>query len=666
MRDRVIAAVGDLYEVEDEIGRGGMAVVYRARDVRLRRLVAIKVLPPDFAFRPDVRQRFLREAETSAQLSHPNIVPIFSVDERAGMVFFVMGLVEGESLAAMLARQPRPPIDIVRRVLREVADALAYAHSRHVVHRDVKPDNILIERESGRAMVTDFGIARAAEADSRLTVTGVAIGTPAYMSPEQALGEREVDGRSDIYSLGVVGYQMLVGETPFKASNTPAMMMKHLGEAPRPIAERRSDAPSSMRFAVERALAKRPEDRWPDAITFRDALLEGARVDAPRPSQGVPPSSVPAAGAWPGMTAMPQPSWDANPQGALTPFPRYPALPPGWFLHRDTREAGRDALRAWKDARKDWKRQLRQQRHLARNEGVAVPSGFDQLPVEEKMRRVRGEIVRTVIMSGFFFAMNMATSPRFWWWIFPALGMSVGALRRLGGMWADGIHIGLIFRRRGEAPVTIGVVAGGNPGGAPRLAAGGPGGAAQASWIAADAAGLVPPDVLAGAHGDAVRRAAGDRAAIREVIGKLSDTDRSMLPDVEPTVQALMDRIVSLAQSLHRVDADVSPEALRHLDARIAAAEADGGGGADRERRLALLKRQRLTVQDLAKRRETLYAQLESAGLVLQTIKLDLLKLKSAGVQSAIDDVSSATQEARALSREIGHVLGAAEELRSL
>ena len=178
--------------------------------------------------------RFLREAQTAAQLSHPNIVPIYSVDEVDGLVFFVMALVEGESLGVHLKRERRVPFDFARRVLRDVADALAYAHARSIVHRDIKPDNILMDRVTGRTLVSDFGIARAAEGDSRLTVTGIAVGTPAYMSPEQAIGEREIDGRSDLYSLGVVGYQMLTGELPFSANNTPAMLMKHINEAPRP------------------------------------------------------------------------------------------------------------------------------------------------------------------------------------------------------------------------------------------------------------------------------------------------------------------------------------------------------------------------------------------------------------------------------------------------
>src|SRR5215218_7784380 len=261
-----------------------MAVVDRATDLRLNRPVAIKVLPPDLAFNPDVRMRFIREAQTAAQLSHPNIVPIYSVDDKDGgsLVYFVMAFVDGESLGVRLTREGAWPVDRTVRVLRDVADALAYAHARGVVHRDIKPDNILIDRASGRPMVTDFGIARAAAGEVRLTVTGVAVGTPAYMSPEQALGEREIDGRSDLYSLAVVGYHLLSGDTPFKAANTPAMLVKHVSERPRPIRERRPEVPAYLAVAIDRALSKRPEDRWADAAEFRDALDAAQNSSASR------------------------------------------------------------------------------------------------------------------------------------------------------------------------------------------------------------------------------------------------------------------------------------------------------------------------------------------------------------------------------------------------
>jgi serine/threonine-protein kinase len=226
--ERVLSAN---YELDREIGRGGMGIVYKAKDRRLKRPVAVKLLPPELAFRGEIRSRFLKEAETAAQLSHPNIVPIYSVDERDGLVYFVMAFVDGENLAARLHQAGRLDAVEARRILKEVAEALAYAHERGVVHRDIKPDNILLcADDDGRVMVTDFGIARAVSegADSRLTATGMAIGTPAYMSPEQSMGERDIDGRSDLYALGVVGYQMLAGELPFNAPNTPALLVKQI------------------------------------------------------------------------------------------------------------------------------------------------------------------------------------------------------------------------------------------------------------------------------------------------------------------------------------------------------------------------------------------------------------------------------------------------------
>ena len=349
LRERVGAALGSAYDIEGELGRGGMGVVYRALDRKLRRAVAIKVLPPELAYRDDVKQRFLREAQTAAQLNHPNIVPIYAVEERDGLVCFVMALVEGEPLALRLATDTRPPVADVCRILRGVADALAYAHARGIVHRDIKPDNILIDRATGRPMVTDFGIARAAEGDARLTVTGIAVGTPAYMSPEQAMGEREIDGRSDLYSLAIVAYQMLAGELPFQATNTPSMLMKHISDTPRPLRERRRDLPPLLVAAIERAMAKRPQDRWDDAAGFRDAIaaIEGgtAALAPPPPSASVPPRAEQPPDRAPQDLARLSSAWK---HAAPRPEGSRPTCAPSCVAHRSTRWSRRASPRTWR------------------------------------------------------------------------------------------------------------------------------------------------------------------------------------------------------------------------------------------------------------------------------------------------------------------------------
>ena len=618
LRDRVLAAVGDQYDVQGELGRGGMAVVYRATDLRLRRSVAVKVLPPEFAFRDEVRRRFLREAEMSARLSHPNIVPIYSVDERLGVVFFVMALIEGESLAALLARSPKVTVPQTRRILHDVADALSYAHAHGVIHRDIKPDNILLDRESGRPMVTDFGIARAAEADGQLTVTGVAVGTPAYMSPEQSLGERELDGRSDVYSLGVVGYQMLAGELPFKASNTPAMMMKHVSTIPIPVRERRPDAPAALAAAVDRALAKRPDDRWASAAAFRDAI--DAR-DALSPQFQHPVSDARA----------PEriPVFPAPPALAIPGLPGLPAIP--YYLSRHER------------------RQLR--REYARDR-------FNALPLEDRVSRFRRNLVSSVTSIAFLAMINMVTSPQFPWFIFPAFAIGSGVIGKWMSLWNDGVTFKQIFGP-GALKSSRRASAGGAPSAAPELTA-------PAPDAGALAAALAPAEVLAGPQGVAVRRAAVDRAAVLGIVQSLAKSDRDLIPDVVPTVNALAERVGAVAQLLHHFDADMSPRQLGELDARIAVVKAEPAENTDHERRLSLLERQRASLAELGTRRARLDGQLESAGIALQNLKYDLLKLRSSGVQSALGDVTSATVEARALSKEIGHVLEAADEIRKL
>jgi serine/threonine-protein kinase len=264
------AAVAGRYEVEREIGRGGMGIVYRARDLALERPVAIKLLPPELAAHEDLRERFLREARTAAVLAHPHVVPIHLVEAHDQVVFFVMGYVDGETLSARVRRAGAlPPLDVAR-VLREVAWALGYAHGRGIVHRDVKPDNILIEHATARAYVTDFGIARRTD-QAGLTREGFVLGTAQFMSPEQAAGEA-VDGRSDIYAVGIVAYFALTGRLPFDATTVQATLAMHLTQAPPPIPSLRSDLPSRLVDVVDRCLAKEPSARFQSAEELAEAL----------------------------------------------------------------------------------------------------------------------------------------------------------------------------------------------------------------------------------------------------------------------------------------------------------------------------------------------------------------------------------------------------------
>ena len=269
------AALAGEYSLQRELGRGGMGVVFLARDVQLDRDVAIKVLPAHLARTPAARERFVREARMAAGLSHPHIVPIHRVGEAGGFVFFVMSYVDGETLGERLrTRGPLPP-PVATRVLREVAWALAYAHGRGIVHRDVKPDNILLEAGTGRALVTDFGIAHGDGDPGSVTDPGKIMGTAHFMSPEQAAGEA-VDGRSDIYALGVVGYLAVSGRLPFESNSLPALLVSQATEQPPSVMLAAPGLPSALGAAIDRCIARDPAGRFADGEALADALAPTA------------------------------------------------------------------------------------------------------------------------------------------------------------------------------------------------------------------------------------------------------------------------------------------------------------------------------------------------------------------------------------------------------
>jgi serine/threonine protein kinase/Flp pilus assembly protein TadD len=268
------AGLADRYRFDREVGRGGMATVYLAQDLKHRRPVAVKVLHPHLAANVG-SERFLREIEIAAGLTHPHILTLIDSGNIDGRLYYVMPFIEGESLRGRMTRDARLPIEEALEITRQVAGALAYAHSRGVVHRDVKPENVMLHQ--GEAMVTDFGIAKALSSGTEsLTQTGMSLGTPAYMSPEQASGEHEIDGRSDIYSLGCLLYEMLVGEPPFTGPNAQAVIMRRFTEPVPAVRASRREVPEEVERALLRALAREPGERFAAASQFAQALAPAA------------------------------------------------------------------------------------------------------------------------------------------------------------------------------------------------------------------------------------------------------------------------------------------------------------------------------------------------------------------------------------------------------
>ncbi|MBW8768800.1 MAG: serine/threonine protein kinase [Gemmatimonadetes bacterium] len=294
-------ALGQQYEIVRPLGQGGMGAVYLARERSLERFVAIKVLRPELAEAHDGRERFRREARIAAQLSHPGIVPLHTFGEVGGIWYFVMGYVRGTSLAERLRLEGVLPLDEAHRILTETADALASAHRSGIVHRDIKPANILLDADSGRAVLADFGVAKVGASDEHLTETGVAIGTPHYMSPEQVLGARTVDERSDIYSLGAVGYTMLAGREPFAGGEAIQLMRRRIAQSAPPLAPLVSAAAAPLAAVVMRCLARDPAQRWPSARELGAAL---ARVGGADHTAIAPAHELPAFGPYAVLWAM--------------------------------------------------------------------------------------------------------------------------------------------------------------------------------------------------------------------------------------------------------------------------------------------------------------------------------------------------------------------------
>ena len=647
LRAHVERALTAHYELDCEIGRGGMGIVYRARDRRLKRQVAIKLLPPELAFRSEIKSRFLREAETAAQLSHPNIVPIYTVDEQAGLVFFVMAYIRGDNLAKRLHERGVLTTDETRKILRDVGDALSYAHECGVVHRDIKPDNILLDAVTGRPMVTDFGIARAMDSsgDSRLTATGVAIGTPAYMSPEQAAGDREVDGRSDIYSLGILGYQMLTGNPPFTASSTPAMLVKHISEIPIPVDQRRSDVPPDLAHAVMTMLEKDPSHRFPTAAALVVALDSRAAVTL-RPPVGAKGSHssqrAPEAPPLPSLGS-PQPGGYQPP---VTDRPSYPPMtyaPNGYgsVPHDPTP----DDLRRWESP-----------------------------PVVAFRRKIAPYLfVNAVILLFSITGRSDFLSLTVLWSIYIAF--------KYAKLWSEGYDWRDVFKQPRDREVMEVIEEANewlqavfNTGArarlranreqrklaarmAPPLAIGGAGASSYAASI--------PEGPLA----DRVRQAFADRDEIFRRLESLG----SVLPaaqrdEVSRSAVALAEKVQSLGVAVEEGSRMDVASARQQLEGEITGLENAANplerGSEDRVRRLAFLKRQRRALVEADLRQQNLEGKLETCATALQNMKFDLLRL-GAGPQMH-QHITSLANKAMRLADNVDDALYVADEMGRL
>ena len=629
LAQRLATALGATYTIEGEIGRGGMGVVYRARDERLQRRVAIKVLPPELAFQDDIRARFMREAQTAARLSHPNIVPIHDVGESDGLTYFIMGYVDGESLAGRIKRRGQLPPEDARRIMRETADALSAAHALSIIHRDIKPDNILLDGTRARVMVTDFGIAKALSGGGGATLTsaGVAIGTPSYMSPEQAAGEKDIDGRSDLYSLGICGYQMLTGQPPFTAPTVAGILMKQITEPAPLVSDMRSDVPEDLVLAVARCLEKDPENRWPTADALRRSL-ESRTTGTYRPSgtsfraaqrSSARPSQAPQRGATSGTRGTSGQSRSDIPR---SPRPNVPA-------RVDARRQARQLARWGRDGSRERKRD----HELVRDTGEP-----------EIVQRVRQKFARWASVTGGLFLINLASGIDHPWFLFVGVWMGWSLFSDYGKLW----HAGYSWRdvlHRPPAPDAIearGAVAAG--GKLPRQ--------------------LPPPSPTEfGLHAARMRQAQGDRAAIYKLLDRMSPADRQMLPDVIQTVDGLYTRAQELGRTLQSMDTGFGPGDAGRIDARLAAL-ANDPPGEEQDRQRALLERQKAALTDIESRRVQIEGHFESCVLAIQNVRYDLLRLRQAGLDAVVNDLTHATQAARALSRDVDVAIAAAGELR--
>ncbi len=640
---RVERALAPQYEVEGELGRGGMGIVYRARDTRLKRTVAVKLLPPELAYRTEIKSRFLREAEMAAQLSHPNIVPIYSVDEKDGLVYFIMACVDGDNLAKQMAARGPLPIDEVRRILREVSGALAFAHARKFIHRDIKPDNILIDKDDGRAIVTDFGIARAVQdgADTRLTATGIAIGTPAYMSPEQAAGDRETDGRADLYALGTLGYQMLAGRLPFEANSTAALLVKQLSEKPLPIVERRPDTPPDLAGIIMRLLEKEPSARFATADEL-SAALDGRISSGYKAPQRTPPPLV-------GQSSS-QPSWAYGaPNTGVAPS----------LASASYTAATSDEVARW------YAPQV-----VKFRKGLAPFLTFAGVALVLKIVNV----------------VDLTVVPAFW-----SIGVAMGYAK----LWQAGFDWRDVFKQPRETLLADVMSEKAEDFAALwdpnkrnnvrerarlRRQAGNGGSLFSANDRFVSDGGALPAGLTPGSPAaeqmrfgnwyDAVRDGIGDRAEIQRMFETLPKAEKNIASGIAANADELLEAVRAEAAYLADLDRNpVQAPDLTRFEKEIATLESQANpfeaGSEERVRRLAKLKREKQQAEGESRRRQKSSDRLEKARAALRSIRYDIVKLRTGSTSGSTVHVTQLAERAQELARDVDAVLAAAGSAKS-
>ena len=652
------------YELDGEIGRGGMGIVYCAKDRRLKRNVAVKLLPPELAFRTDIRQRFLREAETAAGLSHPNIVPIYTVEERDNLVYFIMAFIAGDNLAKRLQDEGAMDPEEVRRILREVADALAYAHKRNVVHRDIKPDNLLLDADSGRAMVTDFGIARALtdKNDSRLTATGMAIGTPAYMSPEQSAGDASIDGRSDLYSLGVVGYQMACGDLPFNAPNTPSMLVKHLSEQPVPVEHRRIGLPADLARIIMMLLEKDPANRFPDAQSLVVALSGG---DIP-----------------------------ARPLGSHMP------------TLADEGQFGRGHSMGSSMGRQSWSPANTRMSSGPRHGMVPSPDDLSRWDAPQ-VRKFRKKLAPYIAVNAILVPLSIFGDGGF---LFVTMFWSIGMAVSYSKLWQEGYNWRDVFRQprdrmlfdvaaetiddaralfdetkrdkvraraRERGRSAVGGLFNHPPGGLPPLppmpmsiGSGRGRERMERSPLPGETAPMALPADNS-PYGSALAQVRSDRDEIQRQLMSMTKNEREQIPDIGTSADAVYRKAMLVAGTLAELDLRDSRDTPASIEREISDLEGranplDYRASEERVRRLAHLKRQRRVVADLRKTRAEAEAKLENCRTLLRSMRLELLRYRSAGMSGSPRGLTMVTEQAQVVVKEMGYLSDAAAEVNAL